>query len=77
MDTEMEMVPLKKKIKNVTIVFEDNTRAIVDEYALVGFDGDIWYIVSNTPAGYNDQVEMNNLLVNLSDSILNHLDKQG
>jgi len=77
MYTEMETVPLKKGIKNVTIVFEDSTRAIVDQYALVGFDGEIWYTVVNTPGDYDDQVEMNNQLVSLSDGILHHLNKKG
>jgi|GEM_PF-843456 len=75
MDTELEIVPLGKPIKNVTIVFEDGTRAIVDQYALVGFDGDMWYTVVNTPAKYNDQVDMNNQLVKMSDDILEHLDQ--
>jgi len=76
MEAEIETIPLKKKIKNVTIVFEDGTRAVAEEYALVGFDGEIWYTVVNTPADYNDKVEMNNQMVKLSDGILRHLENK-
>ena len=57
---------IKKTIKNVSINYEDGTSDNLQYYALAGIGGDTWYHVILSPAGREDKIRLNNLLVELS-----------
>ena len=61
---------IKKAIKSVSINYEDGTRDELPYYALAGLSGDTWYHVMMSPAGKAAQIKLNNLLVELSGTLL-------
>jgi hypothetical protein len=60
----------KKPIADVTINYEDGTRDRLQYYSLVGFDGDAWYSILYSPPKTAAKIKMNNMLVDLSGSLL-------
>ena len=61
---------IKKAIKNVSINYEDKTQDKLEYYALVGWNKGTWYKILFSPSKTNDKIEMNNKLVELSQSML-------
>ncbi len=60
----------EKPISKVTIEYTDGTREVLDSYAAVGFSGDTWHAVMLSPAGETAKIKMNNMLVELSDTLI-------
>lgn len=67
---------IEKPISSVSINYKDGTKEFLDVYAVVGLSGDIWYSALMSPADEDEKVTMNNLMVGLSNAILENLDKQ-
>ncbi|MGI2335131.1 MAG: hypothetical protein ACRKGH_00560 [Dehalogenimonas sp.] len=67
---------IEKPISSVSINYKDGTKEYLDVYAVVGLSGDTWYSALMSSADEEDKVTMNNLMVDLSDAILEDLDKQ-
>ena len=67
---------IEKPISSVSINYKDGTNEYLDVYAVVGLSGDMWYSALMSPADEEEKVTMNNLMVGLSDAILEDLDKQ-
>ncbi len=65
----MEEKKIKKPIKSVSINFEDGTKEEMETYALVGHDGGTWYSVMSSPALKEEKIHLNNMVVELSDSL--------
>ncbi|AKG53272.1 hypothetical protein DGWBC_0593 [Dehalogenimonas sp. WBC-2] len=59
-----------KPISSVSINYKDGTKEYLDVYAVVGLSGDTWYSALMSPAEEDDKVTLNNLLVDLSDTML-------
>lgn len=59
-----------KPISSVSINYKNGTREYLDVYAVVGLSGDTWYSALMSPAEDDDKVTLNNLLVDLSDTLL-------
>jgi len=60
----------KKSIASVSINYDDGTNDTIEQYALVGFNEATWFKVMLSPAKTADKVEMNNLLAELSKSLI-------
>ncbi|ADJ25820.1 conserved hypothetical protein [Dehalogenimonas lykanthroporepellens BL-DC-9] len=67
---------IEKPISSVSINYKDGTREYFDVYAVVGLSGETWYSALMSPAEEDDKVTLNNLMVDLSDAILDGLDRQ-
>lgn len=67
---------IKKPISSVSINYKDGTKEYFDVYAVVGLSGETWYSALMSPADEEDKVTLNNLMVDLSDAILDSLDRQ-
>jgi hypothetical protein len=61
---------IKKAIKNVSINYEDGTRDELKYYALAGFGENTWFHVMYSPGERDAKVRLNNLLVELSNDVL-------
>lgn len=60
----------KKAITGITISYNDGSSDTLDTYALVGASDSAWFKIMLSPARSNDKVEMNNMLVELSKTLL-------
>ncbi len=61
----------KKEIKDVVIEYADGTQDVLDEYAAVGYSeaNHTWHKVMLSPAKDEAKINMNNLLVELAESL--------
>ena len=66
----------KKTITGVTINYEDGSCDKLDSYAVVGFNDDTWFKVMLSPLKSADKISMNNLLVELSTSLIAYIDQE-
>jgi hypothetical protein len=65
-----------KSVAKVTIEYADGSKAQMETYAAVGFAGDTWHSVLLSPAGEAAKIKMNNLLVELSDTLIKAINEQ-
>jgi hypothetical protein len=61
---------ITKAIKNGSINYEDGTRDLLKYFALAGLSGETWYHVMYSPGLRESKVKLNNLLVELSEDVL-------
>ena len=67
---------IKKPISHVTINYEDGTRELMEQYALVGLSGDTWFSVMLAPPKSAAKIKMNNMLADLSGKLLASISQQ-
>ena len=65
----------ERTVVKVTIEYSDGTRVDLDTYAVVGFKGDVWHNVLLTPAGLYAKQKMNNMLSNMSNTLIQAIDE--
>jgi len=65
----------KKAITGVTINYDDGTSDKLESCALAGSNDSTWFKVMFSPAGSSDKIKLNNLLVELSNSLLAAIDQ--
>lgn len=66
---------IKKSISGVTINYEDGSSDVLQHYALVGSTDETWFKIMLSPAGSDDKVNMNNMLVDLSRSLIDSINQ--
>ena len=59
-----------KQISGVTINYEDGTSETLAHYALAGSNENTWFKIMLSPSKTDDKIEMNNLLAQLSKSLI-------
>ena len=64
------------KGEKVTIEYSDGTKINLDTYGLVGFPADTWHKVLLSPAETADQITLNNMLVEISETLIQTIHEQ-
>ena len=59
-----------KTVVKVTIEYSDGTAINLDNYGLVGFSTDTWHKILLSPAETADQITLNNMLVEISETLI-------
>jgi hypothetical protein len=66
----------EKPISKVIIEYTDGTIEKLEHYAAVGVSGNTWHSIMLTPAGESVKIKMNNLLVELSNTLLEAIENE-
>jgi hypothetical protein len=66
----------EKPISKVIIEYADGTSEKLDQYAAVGISGDTWHSIMLSPAGESAKIKMNNMLVELSNTLLEAIENE-
>ena len=65
-----------KSVSKVTIEYADGSKAQLETYAAVGFAGNTWHSVLLSPAGEAAKIRMNNMVVEISDTLISAINEQ-
>jgi len=66
----------KKTITGVTIDYDDGSSDKLECYALAGSNDSTWFKIMYSPAGKSDKIKLNNLLVEISNSLIAAIDQE-
>ena len=66
-----------KAIAGVTINYEDGSSEKLEHFALAGSNDNTWYKVMYSPSKSADKVKLNNMIAELSTSLIASIEQDG
>ena len=65
-----------RTVSKVTIEYSDGAKIDLETYGLVGFNGSTWHSVLLSPGGEAAKIKMNNMLVEISETLIRAINEQ-
>lgn len=65
-----------RTVSKVTIEYSDGSKVDLQTWGLVGFNGSTWHSVLLSPAGEASMIKMNNMLVEISETLIRAINEQ-